>query len=94
MPRPKGSQNKITSEVKDKLQLLIDDLIDSLNVKDLDTNQPSRATLVFYPSSTFLIWIIPQELLNMSITNLRTNGIYEGLLITPSLKMISFGPLG
>ena len=39
MPRPKGSQNKITSEVKDKLQLLIDDLIDSLNVKDLDTNQ-------------------------------------------------------
>ena len=39
MPRPKGSQNKITSEVKDKLQLLIHDLIDSLNVKDLDTNQ-------------------------------------------------------
>ena len=39
MPRPKGSPNKITSEVKDKLQLLIDDLIDSLNVKDLDTNQ-------------------------------------------------------
>ena len=39
MPRPKGSQNKITSEVKDKLQLLIDDLIDSLNVKELDANQ-------------------------------------------------------
>ena len=31
MSRPKGSQNKITSEVKDKLQLLIDDLIASLN---------------------------------------------------------------
>ena len=30
MPRPKGSQNKITSEVKEKLQLLIDDLIASL----------------------------------------------------------------
>ena len=30
MPRPKCSQNKITSEVKDKLQLLIDDLIASL----------------------------------------------------------------
>ena len=28
------SQNKITSEVKDKLQLLIDDLIASLNVND------------------------------------------------------------
>ena len=39
MPRPKGSQNKITSEVKEKLQLLIDDLIASLNVNDLDTNQ-------------------------------------------------------
>ena len=39
MPRPKCSQNKITSEVKDKLQLLIDDLIASLNVNELDTNQ-------------------------------------------------------
>ena len=38
MPRPKGSQNKITSEVKDKLQLLIDDLIVSLDVKELDAN--------------------------------------------------------
>ncbi|MDC6478251.1 hypothetical protein PQZ08_00135 [Flavobacteriaceae bacterium] len=34
-----GSQNKITSEVKEKLQLLIDDLIASLDVNDLDTNQ-------------------------------------------------------
>ena len=39
MPRPKGSKNKITSEVKEKLQLLIDDLIDSLNIKELDANQ-------------------------------------------------------
>ena len=39
MPRPKGSPNKITSEVKEKLQLLIDDLIDSLNVNKLDANQ-------------------------------------------------------
>ena len=39
MPRPKGSPNKITSEVKEKLQQLIDDLIDSLNVKELDANQ-------------------------------------------------------
>ena len=39
MPRPKGSPNKITSIVKDKLQLLIDDLIASLNVNELDTNQ-------------------------------------------------------
>jgi len=39
MPRPKGSPNKITSEVKDKLQLLIDDLIVFLNVNELDANQ-------------------------------------------------------
>ena len=39
MPRPKGSPNKITLEVKEKLQLLIDDLIDSLNIKELDANQ-------------------------------------------------------
>ena len=39
MPRPKGSPNKITSEVKEKLQLLIYDLIASLNVNELDANQ-------------------------------------------------------
>ena len=39
MPRPKGSPNKITAEVKEKLQLLIEDLIASLNVNELDTNQ-------------------------------------------------------
>jgi len=39
MPRPKGSPNKITSEVKEKLQLLIDDLIASLDVDELDVNQ-------------------------------------------------------
>ena len=39
MPRPKGSPNKITSELKEKLQLLIDDLIASLDVSGLDANQ-------------------------------------------------------
>ena len=39
MGRTAGVPNKITSEVKDKLQLLIDDLIDSLNVNELDANQ-------------------------------------------------------
>ena len=39
MGRIAGVPNKITSEVKDKLQLLIDDLIASLNVNELDTNQ-------------------------------------------------------
>ena len=39
MGRIAGVPNKITSEVKDKLQLLIDDLIASLDVKELDTNQ-------------------------------------------------------
>ena len=39
MARPKGSKNKITSIVKDKLQLLIDDLIASIDVNELDANQ-------------------------------------------------------
>ena len=34
MGRIAGVPNKITSEVKEKLQLLIDDLIASLNVDD------------------------------------------------------------
>ena len=39
MGRIAGVPNKITSEVKDRLQLLIDDLIASLNVNELDANQ-------------------------------------------------------
>ena len=34
-----GAPNKITSEVKEKLQLLIDELIESLEINKLDTNQ-------------------------------------------------------
>ena len=34
MGKTAGVPNKITSEVKEKLQLLIDDLIASLNVND------------------------------------------------------------
>ena len=39
MPRPKGSPNKITSKVISKLQYLLDDLIDSLDLNELDNNQ-------------------------------------------------------
>ena len=39
MPRPKGSPNKITSEVRIKLQGLLDDLIASLDLDELDNNQ-------------------------------------------------------
>ena len=39
MPRPKGSPNKITSEVRIKLQDLLDDLIASLDVNEQDANQ-------------------------------------------------------
>ena len=39
MPRPKGSPNKITSEVRSKLQYLLEDLIDSLDLNELDANQ-------------------------------------------------------
>ena len=39
MGRTAGVPNKIISEVKEKLQLLIDDLIASLDVNELDANQ-------------------------------------------------------
>ena len=39
MPRPKGSPNKVTTEVRNKLQYLLDDLIDSLYLNELDANQ-------------------------------------------------------
>ena len=39
MGRIAGVPNKITSIVKDKLQLLVDDLIASLDVNELDANQ-------------------------------------------------------
>ena len=39
MGRIAGVPNKITSEVKAKLQLLIDELIESLEQNKLDTNQ-------------------------------------------------------
>ena len=39
MGRIAGVPNKITSEVKEKLRLLIDELIESLEINKLDTNQ-------------------------------------------------------
>ena len=39
MPRPKGSPIKVTSEVRSKLKNLLDDLIDSLDLDELENNQ-------------------------------------------------------
>ena len=39
MGRIAGQPNKITSEVRNKLQYLLDDLIDSLDLNELDANQ-------------------------------------------------------
>ena len=39
MPRPKGSQNKVTTEVKEQLQSLIDEVVNSIDVDSMDTNQ-------------------------------------------------------
>ena len=39
MPRPKGSPNKITSEVKEQLQNLIDEVVNSIDVNSMDINQ-------------------------------------------------------
>ena len=39
MPRKKGSLNKLTTEVKEKLQVVIDKVIDNINISELDNNQ-------------------------------------------------------
>jgi hypothetical protein len=39
MPRLKGSTNKITTEVKEQLQNLIDEVINSIDVNSMNTNQ-------------------------------------------------------
>ena len=39
MLRPKGSQNKITTDVKEQLQNLIDEVVNSIDVNSMDTNQ-------------------------------------------------------
>ena len=39
MARPKGSPNKLTADVKDKLQLVMDNVISSLNIRTLSTDQ-------------------------------------------------------
>jgi len=42
MPRPKGSPNKVTTEVRNKLQHLLDDLIDSLDLNELEITSVLR----------------------------------------------------
>ena len=39
MPRPKGSPNKITTEVKEQLQNLIDEVVNSIDVNSMSTEQ-------------------------------------------------------
>lgn len=39
MPRSKGSQNKVTAEVKVQLQNLIDTVVNSIDVNSMETNQ-------------------------------------------------------
>jgi len=39
MPRPKGSPNKITADVKDKLRLVIDDVVSHLDITEMTTDQ-------------------------------------------------------
>ena len=39
MPRPKGSKNKLTTEVKEHLQNLIDTVVNRINVDSMTTDQ-------------------------------------------------------
>ena len=39
MPRPKGSVNKVTAEVKEQLQSLIDTVVNRIDVNSMTTDQ-------------------------------------------------------
>ena len=39
MPRPKGSQNKLTAEVKEQLRNLIDTVVNRIDVDSMTTDQ-------------------------------------------------------
>ena len=39
MPRPKGSVNKVTAEVKEQLQNLIDSVVNRIDVDSMTTDQ-------------------------------------------------------
>ena len=39
MPRPKGTPNKLTSEIKERLQSVIESTMESIRIDDMNTNQ-------------------------------------------------------
>ena len=39
MPRPKGSQNKVSAEVKEQLQCLVDKVINRIDIDAMTTDQ-------------------------------------------------------
>ena len=39
MPRPKGSKNRVTTEVKEQLQNLIDEVVNHIDVDSMTTDQ-------------------------------------------------------
>ena len=39
MARPKGSLNKVTTEIKEKLQVVIEDTIDSIDISKLEQRE-------------------------------------------------------
>ena len=42
MPRPKGSPNKLTTEVKKQLQSLIDEVVNRIDVDAMTTDQKTN----------------------------------------------------
>ena len=49
MPRPKGSQNKISTEVKEQLQSLIDQVVNSIDVNSIECRSKTK-TFTAIPS--------------------------------------------
>ena len=63
MSRPKGSQNKVTKEIKDKLNSLIDEVVDSIDINSMTTTEKLKLMQLT------LHYVIPKLRSNLIGTN-------------------------
>jgi len=81
MPRPKGSQNKITTEVKEQLQNLIDEVVNRIDVEAMTIDQKLKLLQLS------LHYVLPRHVVQKRQRNLMR--IYRCLLINKKIKNCS-----
>jgi hypothetical protein len=86
MPRPKGSENKITTEVKEQLQSLIDKVVNSIAVNSMELSQFYHLNDGNYIGGlTITLGIQPTSLLILLIFIYYLSPINIGICITSNI---------